>query len=100
MLQQLASKFTKLKYLKIVFSNMYKFNQNIMVFWQLLNPIIVTNNAKVELRVQFMCDNGLDLLEKVVNEGNLKITKIHTPDWQDDDKIRFRSKIDDLANEH
>ena len=80
-LQQLACKFTSLKKLEISLSNQFDINDNVIFFWQLLKSILVNNNAQVELSLHDAWDcQQVDLLQRMMKKGNLKIDKMYIGD--------------------
>ena len=73
-LKQLALKFCNLQILKM---NIYeKVDNNVILFWQLLKPIISTNKTKVQLEVDDLEDDEAILLSERMDEKDLKIDKL------------------------
>ena len=71
-LEQLASKFISLKRLKIIIDFTWGVDKNVLIFWQLLNLIVVKNNSTVELEVAMIKTGALD---KVIKNTNVRISK-------------------------
>ena len=72
-LKQFVMKFNNLKTLEIVIA--VNVDDNVLLFWQLLNPIISKNKTKVKLKVSRLNRGDIILLSERVDEKELKIDK-------------------------
>ena len=76
-LKQLALQFCNLKTLKIEIDHDDTFYHKVLLFWQLLKPIISKNQTKVELTMgYFGTEHGYSLLCQRMDEKYLKIDKL------------------------
>ena len=82
LLKQLASKFTGLKRLKITLWD--EFDKNVVLFWQLLKPIIVKNNTQIVLEIYQLTDSDYNSLNKMIEEEKLKISKLIIDEMHED----------------
>ena len=78
-LKQLASKFVNLRQLKIEFS--WAVDENVLIFWQLLHSIVLKNNVKVELNVFSLDSESLSQLNKMIENRDVKISKLTLTLW-------------------
>ena len=70
-LEQLVAKFTSVEKFKIDISN--GVNNNILLFWQLLKPILLKNDGKVELNIDDINRNEINFLNAMIIMHNLKV---------------------------
>ena len=96
-LKQLASKFSKLGKLIIGFHN--NFDEYVILFWQLLTPIILKNNGKVELNIGFLNEDRCSLLNGIMIEYNLNIQRLSFTQYRPA-SIKFVQQRDDCGLEH
>ena len=76
LLEKLASKFTNLKRLSIYFYR--ECDSCVLLFWQLLKPIIEKNNGIVELGIHRMFSGAqFGQLNEIIDKSKLKITKLN-----------------------
>ena len=81
-LKKFALKFINLK--KLIISFYKEFDPNVLLLWQLLNPIMSKNNCTVEVSIFGISDGQLDTLKTTMSLNNLKITKLNLHLIQDD----------------
>ena len=73
-LKQLAMKFYNLKTLQIEMA--LNVDDNVLLFWQLLKPILSKNKTKVQLAVAELLHEDASILSKKMDEKDLKIDKL------------------------
>ena len=86
-LKQLGSKFCNIKTLEI--SIFFNVDDNVLLLWQLLKPIISKNKTQVKLEVDFLTPDQEILLSKRMDEKDLKIDKLIIGDIRSYDDIKF-----------
>ena len=75
-LKQLALKFDNLKTLEIGINRKVDIYNNVLLFWQLLKPIISKNKTKVDLTIRHLGWHQPSLLSQQMDEKDLKIDKL------------------------
>ena len=78
-LKQLASKFTKSQRLKICFVHNFRaggIDANVILFWKLLNVIILQNNGRVELDIEKLHKDHYCSLNMQIRKYNFPINKL------------------------
>ena len=71
MLEQLVNKFTSVE--KLTIDIYFELNDNILLFWQLLNPILLNNHGKVALDMRLETPSKINLLNETIKKHNLKV---------------------------
>ena len=102
-LKQFAVKFYNLKTLKIVLYR--KVDDNVLLFWQLLKPIILKNKTKVQLVVEYLFHvEAISSLSPRMDQKGLKIDKLIIGDGHSrknvDDAIRLIQERDNHGLRH
>ena len=97
-LTKLASQFSNLKQLKIRFGQ--QFDQNVVLFWQLLKPIISKNGVQVELDIRDMWDSQYDRLNELTHENHLLMNKLTVYNWGDDRELKLIQQRDKCGLKH
>ena len=76
-LKQLASNFVGLKQLTIKFYSQIPVgvvDKKLLAFWQILNPIVLKNNGKVELNVSIFYESVI-VLNEILDNKHVLLSK-------------------------
>ena len=89
-LKQFALKFCNLKTFEIEFIS--NFDDSVLLFWQLLKPILSKNKSKVKLTVIYLGNEDASSLSQRMDEKDLKINKL-VIDCMRDDTVNSAIKL-------
>ena len=103
-LEQLVAKLTSVEQLEIHMSA--KANDNTVLLWQLLNPILLKNHGKTELKMRDISGKDVNLLNETIKKHNLKVdmlnADISSGESNDirDERIKFIQERDNDGLNH